>query len=540
MKSVGNEQKLNFINGCFSIPERFGKAIPRNKILNFASQCTKKIQGSKNQQAVLKMERDIFGRLLAISLQKQINVEYCLSFPLAPMPPALFSCTGDMLKTNKSTLAKSLKSQVQMTQPTHIDVEVIDGFYFLYLIGSSLPQTFDKVAELILLKLCSSNAAEIHIVFDRYLTPSIKDSERQNRQGFDIPYSIKGPRQVRPTDFLGSLKNYRFKDALVEFLADYWKNDHLQSILKRKKVFITVGSECYSYQTKDSHVVITEEVDYKCEHEEADTRIMFHISKVPPTSKILVKASDTDVLIILLANMHKVPQTEIWLAGSATKTKNKDLNCINCTDLALKLGPTLCLGLPAFHAFTGCDYTAAFYNKGKVRPFKIFSKNETYQRTFAQLTDDADIFNNKKMKVVQEFTALMYGIKQCTSVNDARCRIFQKNYSTQKDNEVFLKKVKGFDSNAIPPCLNSLNQKVLRTIFVNSMWLNATEPCCAKLKPESCGWYMDGYLKPTGFLGDPTPLEVQDILLVTNRGDNEEDPAECDYNIATSDESDAE
>lgn len=90
----------------------------------------------------------------------------------------------------------------------------------------------------------------------------------------------------------------------------------------------------------------------------------------------------------------------------------------------------------------------------------------------------------------------------------------------------------------IPPCWKSLKQKILRTIFVNSMWLNATDPCCVKLRPETCGWYMDVYLKPIGFLGDPTPLQVNEILHVTDPNDCNENTSELDFNIASSDESD--
>ena len=84
-----------------------------------------------------------------------------------------------------------------------------------------------------------------------------------------------------------------------------------------------------------------------------------------------------------------------------------------------KLGSTLRLSLPAFHAFIGCDCIAAFYNKGKVRPSKIFSKSEIYQKYFTSLTNEADIVINEKISIVQEFTTLMYGMKNCTSVNDA-------------------------------------------------------------------------------------------------------------------------
>lgn len=147
----------------------------------------------KTKKALLKMERDIFGRLLAISINKKINLEHCLTFSLAPMPPALFSCAGEMLKTAKSTLAKTLKSETKMVEPTNINVEIIDGFYYLHLIGSSMPQTFEKIAESILIKICATDASEIYLIFDRYLSPSIKDSERQSRKEFDIPYKISGP-----------------------------------------------------------------------------------------------------------------------------------------------------------------------------------------------------------------------------------------------------------------------------------------------------------------------------------------------------------
>lgn len=543
IKTAGNEQKLNFILECASTSARFDKPIKRNKICNFASQCTTKVlmTKDKNKKVLLKMERDIFGRLLGISLSKKINVEYCLTFPLAPMPPALFSYTGEMLKTAKSTLAKTLKSETEVVEPTNIDVEIIDGFYYLHQIGSSMPQTFQKIAESILIKICSTNAAEIHLIFDRYLSPSIKDCERENRKEFDIAYNISGPQQTRPKDFLKSLRNYRFKEALVQFLADHWDNKDLVPIIQTKKIFLTVDHQCYSYQVEQNSIRKTEEVDYECHHEEADTRIIFHAHKAAPGSRILIKASDTDVFIILLGNMHKLSELEILLANSATKkTSNQHLDCINCTKLASKLGPKLCKSLPAFHAFTGCDYTAAFYNKGKVKPFKLFSKNEKYQTVFTSLIDEADIYINEKIDIVQEFTCKMYGIKNCTKVNDARYRIFQKNYSSKEDRERFLKKIKSFDSNTIPPCWISLKQKILRTIFVNSMWLNATNPVCVKLQPTNCGWVLDNYLKPIGFIGEQTPLTVEEIVEATENENEDEEYSNPEDPNFTSDESDVE
>ncbi|KAF2889207.1 hypothetical protein ILUMI_16966, partial [Ignelater luminosus] len=143
-------------------------------------------------------------------------------------------------------------------------------------------------------------------------------------------------------------------------------------------------------------------------------------------------------------------------------------------------------------------------------PFKIFSKQTDFRKIFASLTDPVDLFVEEKIARVQEFTVLIYGIKYCTSVNKARYCMFQKSYGTKKDKEQFMKKIKGIDSNLIPPYWKSLKQKILRTIYVNSMYLHATDACCVKLRPEDCGWFFDGYLKPTWFVGDPTPLQVDE------------------------------
>ena len=47
-----------------------------------------------------------------------------------------------------------------------------------------------------------------------------------------------------------------------------------------------------------------------------------------------------------------------------------------------KFGVTLSSALPGYHAFMGCDYTAAFCRKGEVRPFKILESNLKYQEVF--------------------------------------------------------------------------------------------------------------------------------------------------------------
>lgn len=54
-------------------------------------------------------------------------------------------------------------------------------------------------------------------------------------------------------------------------------------------------------------------------------------------------------------------------------------------------------------------------------------------------------------------------------------------------------------------------------IFLITAVFNGTDLCCAKLQYETCGWYMDdGFINPVEFLGDLTPLQVYEILKVSN------------------------
>ena len=52
------------------------------------------------------------------------------------------------------------------------------------------------------------------------------------------------------------------------------------------------------------------------------------------------------------------------------------------------------------------------FNKGQVSTFKIFASNDKFPIVFKSLIDPVDVVDEKKINVVQEFTALMYGICQ--------------------------------------------------------------------------------------------------------------------------------
>lgn len=94
--------------------------------------------------------------------------------------------------------------------------------------------------------MCNTSATEIHLIFDRYFFPPIKYSERKKWKKSSISYEISGPSQTRPTDFMKSLQNIKFKEALVTFLAKQFQNNDMIPTVGTKKIYLTSDERCYS------------------------------------------------------------------------------------------------------------------------------------------------------------------------------------------------------------------------------------------------------------------------------------------------------
>ena len=74
------------------------------------------------------------------------------------------------------------------------------------------------------------------------------------------------------------------------------------------------------------------------------------------------------------------------------------------------LGKNFCKAFPAYHAFTGSDFTASFSQKGKIRPLKKLEKDVQAQITFGHLRQLDDDHSNDFTEI-EKFTCKMYGKK---------------------------------------------------------------------------------------------------------------------------------
>ena len=103
--------------------------------------------------------------------------------------------------------------------------------------------------------------------------------------------------------------------------------------------------------------------------------------------------------------------------GSINNRRYIDISDI-ATDLeSMKKG--LATAMPELHAFTGCDFTTAFYRKGKVKALDILQKDTagTFIQFFNQLSSEIDPDQSK----AEEFICSLYGLKgDVKDVNEAR------------------------------------------------------------------------------------------------------------------------
>lgn len=198
--SKGTELRDKFIAECNDNSERFHARIPKNVVLTFASMKKKKKIQIGRKVLEVRLQRDLFGRLLSLSLDAQIDLEKMLRFPITPIPLSLCHIDGSINKTVKSVLVKVLEQQSEdMEQPpSNMDMVINDGFFLLNTM-TDMPRTFGDVSKKLLAVLVKNQGNEIAIVLDRYFTPFIKDYEHtlRNSVNDDKDYHISGPQQIR-------------------------------------------------------------------------------------------------------------------------------------------------------------------------------------------------------------------------------------------------------------------------------------------------------------------------------------------------------
>lgn len=288
----------DFIRRCVDDPAAFLKPLQKQKLMTFSSEVVKlKKKGPNDKIQQARMERDLMGRILATALEKKVDMAHVLSYPLTPIPLCFSHIDGEMNKTPKILLFHCLEKRLPFPcNHFSIDVHIFDGFLLLHLFVD-LPLTFGKIAFHVLRKICQTKAKRVDLVFDTFVTPSIKDIERDRRSNSDrdVPFSITGPNKKRPSYFIKALRNDSLKRGLVKIFVESFNDECFCDIIGDKTVRITFETNCYIFTTSGGRVL--KELDDKlCStHEEADTKMILHLSSITGPANVVIRTSDTDL-----------------------------------------------------------------------------------------------------------------------------------------------------------------------------------------------------------------------------------------------------
>ena len=415
-----------------------------------------------------------------------------------------------MVKTNKAQLLHHLESKVESCSSPEIDlsVYVIDGNAVLQACVH-LPETFEDLALQIFVSLPKSKV--IHFVTDSYQQHSIKQFEH-DRRGQTAAYCIKGPRTKIPSDFKAFMLNASNKTQLIRFLLSQWQSDKYATRFLGRQIYFVCEEKCVCLTSLDGVTTSTVPTDsLNSNQEEADTRIVLHCLHVtePSTSETVVKvrSPDTDVLIILLYYAERIKVQLYFDTGVGSKRRMIDIQAI-----AKVIGSDVCQALPAFHAFTGCDFNSAFVRRGKLSPYKLLNQHSEFKSLFGRMGNLVH-FQESNTADMERFVCHMYGRPACSDVNKVRFDLFCSRYDV-KSECTSLTVPDGIDLSLLPPCQSSLLMHARRANYIAFIWQNAHVQYPNIPGPNGFGWklHTDGSIAVEWNDGDIMPQQLIDIL----------------------------
>ena len=239
-----------------------------------------------------------------------------------------------------------------------------------------------------------------------------------------------------------------FIDWMVEFQSHGSATVYVGGLQDGKCVVIT-----------DSNVTSVSELTSK--HEEADDRIMMHISHacMDNIKSVLVYSADTDVLISLIYHYQinfTLEELYVMLGGTRSTKKTVPLH-----KLVKNLNPILIDCLPAVHALTGCDTTS------RVGP-KTAVLTKDVDLELIQLFGKGPQVTEEDIKNAEVFLLQILGQKEFKSFNEYRVH---QHFDAQKN----------LTLDKIVCCSSTIALHVKRAYVQTNLWVNAEKKCFRNL-----------------------------------------------------------
>ena len=382
---------------------------------------------------------NLFSRLIAIVQREEDMIPY-FSYELTTIPTSLFKDSA-MRKTQKSQLAKTIASGVELAErDVRID-HVIDGGALLHKVKWAKKATYKNIVMQYVEYVHAKYGQRCCIVFDGYERgPSTKDQEHLRRVG-------KTCADIQLSESMEALLNQQI------FLCNE----------RNKSQFIALLSH---YLEADNQIVHQSAGD-------ADTMIVAcALQYATQGIEATVVADDTDVLVLLMYHWQKEMADVYFLSEMKTQKKLWNMRVIST-----KIGEVISSHILFIHAWSGCDTTSATFGQGKTTLLKKIKGSQEMQRISLLISDLNATQEEIGCAGIQLFIHL-YGGKQTDSLNTLRYVKFMEMVSCGKL----------LEPERLPPTERAAFHHSLRVHHQVIVWAKLSENA---LDPKQWGWKLE-------------------------------------------------
>ena len=516
------------IEGKLSVWEKMTK----RKLRTFKSvNATAEIR-SDDKLIKLKEERGLLQRFIVISRSRpELDLKQCVgTYEFGIVPRSLFASDGSLLLaydkakilhhlerliireeqdsggehseqlstgTNSSefVVMEQIPTVVQEPQGSHEGtrprVIIIDGMAIVNGISKTEQiRTCGDFAQAFIERLehIARSYDEVRLVFDRYITSSLKDKMRRKRtKGKSTYYHIRDSTVIKNISLKDFLSNVKTKAELTEYLATQCISYSKAHPEKLKKFLVTSGTV-----TKGNTSVPAQLLTHS--QEEADTLVILHALTVEKHAEVTIDSPDTDIFILLIHRCSELPLDTRFLTG-----KGKTRRSIPIKQIYDALGEKRASALLGFHTFTGTDMSGRFAGKTKEWCFKVFlTCDEKIWKALESLghTDlSADTYTH-----LERYVCLLYKSKVHTKLKDLRWYLYS-NRAAQGE--------------SLPPTTGALNLHIQRANYIAMIWRKATESHPSLPSPVEYGWQLlsdDGPYIAIRSSDPPAPEAVMNLI----------------------------
>ena len=281
---------------------------------------------------VLDSDQELFGRLLFVSKDRNIDLQKLFKFELSNVPLALANNDGSLSKTNKAQTMKDLEAYAPAIHTTDSFIDdperdlkhtavFIDYMAVVQTLSSkggirTFGQLVFEVIKIIKRGFLEGNC--VHVVSDRYdYAESIKSGERKHRGATSDSPEIKSKArdQVFPCSLKTFLSNPKNKDNFDNFAFQEMADTFQEELTVDQHLILSGGFEDHKRVVQVSCGGTQDIEEFFSTQDEADTRIWLHVNDAAVrynTKTVIIWSPDTDVFVLGIHFFRDTDIENIW------------------------------------------------------------------------------------------------------------------------------------------------------------------------------------------------------------------------------------